>query len=124
MKKLLLIVILMLGVGVMFSSCSGKKSAIDGYEWLEGKWITDIPSFYNCVIVTKNYFQYASELEDGEVITDVTSKPKNDIVIEMYFNQYIQSDVKTVGIYHIDEAKKQIYWLYDFDQKMYMKKME
>lgn len=119
---------LVLSVNIMFSSCSNKKSAIDGYEWLEGKWVTEDrysdDYFYNCVIVGKDYFQYASELEDGEVITDVASRPKNKIEIKMYFVRELQSDEKVFYIYHIDEGKKQIYWLYDFDQKIYMKKIE
>lgn len=127
MKNNFFLLMLVLSVNIMFSSCSNKKSAIDGYEWLEGKWITedyDSYDFYNCVIVGKDYFQYASGMEDGEVITDVASKPKNKIEIEMYFSEYLQSDEKVFGIYHIDEGKKQIYWIYDFDQKIYMKKME
>lgn len=125
--KQILTIMLMLGISFTLSSCSDKKSAIDGHEWLEGKWITeDLESsgLYNCVIVGKDYFQYASEIEDGEVVTDVASKPKKEIEINIYFNHSLQSDVKVFGDYHIEEGKKQIYWLYDFDQKIYMKKME
>ena len=125
MKKLLLVFMLMLGIGITFSSCSGKKSAIDGYEWLEGKWISDeSEGLYSCVIINKDYYQSASYMEDDEVITDVASKPKQEIVIEMYFDRFLQSDVKSFGRYNIDEGKKQIYWVFDFDQKIYMRKIE
>ena len=118
---------LMLCVSIMFSSCGNEKSAIEGYEWLEGKWVTEdgySEDFYNCVIITKDYYQYASVLHDGEVITDVASKPKEKIELEIYFDQFLQSDEIVFGIYHIDIGRKQIYWLYDFDQKIYMSKIK
>lgn len=129
MKRILFVVMLMLNITLICSSCGGEKSAIEGYEWLEGKWITEYLQgdvAYNCCIITKEYCQYTSFNLDGEVITDVASKPKVPIVIEISYNQYLESDCKTFadGMYYIDENKQQIYWLYDFDQKVYMKKIE
>lgn len=115
----------MLSAGIMFSSCDNKKSAIEGYEWLEGKWVND-GGIYNCVVITDEYCQYTSELWDNEIITDLTNQPKEPMSIEITYDQFLQGDFKTFagGMYFIDEVKQQIFWLYDFDIKMYLKKVE
>ena len=61
MKKLLLVFMLMLGIGITFSSCSGKKSAIDGYEWLEGKWKVESEYLNATMVVSKNIFTIESD---------------------------------------------------------------
>lgn len=124
MKRLFFLALLTLGFSVMLSSCDSNKGALEGYEWLEGKWVSDhTPGLYSSVIITPNYFQCTSELHDGEVITNVAKRPKQELKIEIYYNDMLQSDVKSFDIYHLDETRKEIYWLYDFDQKIYMRKI-
>lgn len=117
MKRHFFVIALMFVISVVLSSCG--KNAIDGYEWMEGKWES---RWYDGglrkgVIITKNHYQSANESE--------TYGPEEELVIEIHYDQIIGSDVKYLGDgFYIDENKHQIYWLYDFDQKMYMTKVE
>ena len=118
---------LTLGVGVLFSSCGAKKSAIKGYEWLEGKWVTEdctSDMFYNCVIITSDSYKMTSYNYDGEVVTDLSDRTPTALEIETSYNEMLGSDFKTFDVYYIDEQKQQIFWLWDFDQKVYMEKIK
>lgn len=112
---------------MLITSCgNSSNNALEGYEWLEGRWVTENMSSdyeYSCAIITKDYCQYTSHLWDGEVITDLSGQPKLPVKIELKYDPFM-GDVKAVceGRYYLDEARQQIYWVYDFDQKMYMEK--
>ncbi len=127
MRKFLFVAMMILGVGVMLSSCESKKSAIDGYEWLEGKWVTadcTIDLFYNCVIITPDNYKMTSFSIDGGVVTDLTDKTPEVLKIETSYVSALESDFKSFDMYYIDEQKQQIFWLYDFDAKVYMEKIK
>jgi hypothetical protein len=129
MKKMFLSMMLALGACVMLSSCGCKKeSAIKGYEWLKGKWVSEDASngeeFYHCILIGDNYYQETSYNWDGEVITEPSNQPKNPINITIEYNEFLNTDVKTIGSFYLDEEKHKLYWLYDFDIPMYMIKVE
>ena len=121
MKKHFFVIALMFVISVVLSSCG--KNAIDGYEWMEGKWESRAAAgnLTRSVIITKNHYQ-TTPIFPRE---DETYGPEEELVIETYYNHTLGSDVKSFGDgFYIDEHKHQIYWLYDFDIKMYMTKVE
>ncbi len=129
MKKIF-ILMLMTCIGLAFSNYANgqKKNPLEGYEWLEGRWVTqdlDNDFMYHCIIITKDFCQHTSYNEDDGIITDLKQKPKKTYTIEIESNPYIGDTKIITGTgYYIDEAKKQLFFIYDFDQKMYMKKIK
>lgn len=135
MKKLFYSIVSIIGLTMFITSCgNSSNNALKGYEWLEGRWVTEdahlyghnnklLDYMYNCIIITEDYCQYTSYNEDNEVITDLKQKPKQSLSIEIENNPFIGDTKIVAGTgYYIDEAKKQLFFIYDFDQKCYMVK--
>lgn len=67
MKRILFVVMLMLNITLICSSCGSEKNAIEGYEWLEGTWECD------------RFNPYARDHESAKVeITKSTYKQVNN----------------------------------------------
>lgn len=98
----------MLGIGIMFSSCSGKKSAIEGYEWLEGKWKVESEYLNATMVVSKNIFTIESDDQRFQI-------ENNPIHIGQTHNYYygengsdiLALDIENISI-AIDEENKSI----------------
>ena len=115
---------ILLIVSMLIVSCSNSK--LKGYEWLEGVWESD-EYFYMSVNITQEYMQSINGLLDGEGNKNIYSAPKDGYSIEIVHN-YFLGDIKAINQeqgtqFYIDEAKKSIYWIYDFDQKIYLTKI-
>ena len=110
----------------MLSACgSGKSNNLKGYEWLEGKWEYSSPEGYldTYLVITPSYYQSFRPDFDYES-TDIMNQPKEAYSIALEHNDFV-GDVKMIGgLYCIDEARKQVYWLYDFDQRIYLEKVD
>lgn len=123
-----IIIMLTLSMGLVAISCSSKSSKLEGYEWLEGKWKGDeVQQIF--VNITPQYYQIVGELWDDDM--NVGKAEKKNFSIKILNNSFL-GDVKGicesndegddfVRLY-LDEAKKSIYWVYDFDQKIYLTK--
>ena len=89
------------------------------YEWLYGKWESpgtpkDDP-YYSCVIITPFYTQtYNAVADEGETFEQMPKKPF----------KMSPSVTSIEGTYIIDFSNRALYWLYDFDIKMYLKKVD
>lgn len=125
MKKIILTLIS--GMCLTLASFDGiAQNALAGYEWLEGTWKgSDIAEFV--VKITPSYYQCASEMWDEDM--DLTQKEKISFFINLVHDDFI-GDVKaichandsTARYFYLDEKSKSIYWLYDFDMEIYLKK--
>ena len=80
---------LMLGIGVMLSSCGEKKSAIKGYEWLEGTWEVNEGYFYVEIEITKNEFTVKSD--DDRFL--VNNKPIDICNTHNYYCEYNEGNI-------------------------------
>lgn len=108
-------------------SCKHNENASKNYKWLDGTWVNadeygDDLELVSCVIISDGYCQEMRYDYDDSGMTYIETLPKYPIEITIEFSEFLDSYVKTIGNFYIDEAKQQIYWLYDFDQKIYMKK--
>ena len=118
-------VLLLLCLSLMLTSCvEQSKSKLEGYEWVEGKWESnDYPQVY--VKVTPQYYQFVGELWDEDM--NLNNAEKKDYSIQIESNEYL-GDIKGIierggaATIYIDEGKKSLYWIYDFDQKVYLTK--
>ena len=116
---------ILLIVSMLIVSCGNSK--LKGYEWLEGVWESD-EYFYMSVNITQEYMQSINGLLDGEGNKNIYSAPKDGYSIEIVHN-YFLGDIKAINQeqgtqFYIDEAKKSIYYIYDFDQKVYLTKID
>ena len=137
MKKLFYSILLVIGLTMFITSCgNSSNNALEGYEWLEGRWVNEdehlygpnnklLDYMYNYIIITKDFCQYTSYNEDNEVITDLKQKPKQSLSIILQSDPFI-GDAKIIAgtSYYIDEARQQLFFIYDFDQKIYMNKIQ
>ena len=109
-----------LGLCVILNSCT---NALDGYEWLEGTWTGEIPH-HVVVKITPTYFQAVNDIHDTNM--NINEAKRQSYTIKMV-NSFI-GDVMAIcpkdgaEEFYIDENKKAVYWLYDFDQKIYLNK--
>ncbi len=88
--------------------------------WLYGKWeAPDTPktsAYYACVIITPLYTQtYGAMWNDEDKTIDQMPKKAADITV---------NTTSIDGTYIIDHKRKAIYWIYDFDREMHLKKVE
>jgi len=119
MKRFFQLAMLVLCLSIISTSCSEKKkSKLEGYEWIEGKWVSEEVF----VKITPQYYQYVSELWWSEDMDE-----KMDYDIKIVKNECL-GDIKGLvendgfSFIYIDEAHKALYWIYDFDQKMFLTK--
>lgn len=126
MKRLFYVLMLTLCVGLLATSCgnSKKSSKLEGYEWLEGEWKGDeVQQIF--VNVTPQYYQVVGEMWDEDMNLD--NADKKDYEIKIIHNDFL-GDVKGIcdsndyATLYLDESKQSIYWVYDFDQKIYLTK--
>ena len=117
---------LLLGLSIMTTSCSQNK--LKGDEWLEGTWRSSTDSGLKIAKITPRFFQMVDDMSDEDM--DIDNAPLGDYVIKIEHNEYLRSDVKAIyanegnaypSVY-IDDEKQAIYWLYDFDIKVYFTK--
>ena len=125
MKRLLYVLALTLSIGVSFISCNNSTdSKLKGYEWLEGKWKgTETQQIF--ANITPRYIQIVGEMWDEDM--NVDKAKKKDYTIKILHNEFL-GDIKGIcekedfATLYIDETKQSIYWIYDFDQKIYLSK--
>ena len=114
---------ILLIVSMLIVSCSNSK--LKGYEWLEGVWEGKDNStlFYASANITPDYIQSIYVFIDEKA--NVYDAPKEDYAIEIVHNSFL-GDIKSISgtQFYIDEAKKSIYYIYDFDQKVYLTKID
>lgn len=103
----------MLSLSVTFSSCG--KSAIEGYEWLEGEW--EGYSEYGDwgkVVITSSSYKFVSS-NSNESIDDINTVEKSPISISLTSNYIIGEDVlaldKDNPLIVIDDSNQQLYIL-------------
>lgn len=120
--KLFFKTLILLGFSIFVVSC---VNLIKGYEWLEGQWVSGEDSYDKvCVNITKSYIQFVGELWNDDMNLD--NADKQEFTIQIVHNSFI-GDVKAICIddhprFYIDESRQEIFWLYDFDVKMYLSK--
>lgn len=105
------------------------KSAVnrlEGYEWLEANWSgSDVQQVF--VKITPQYYQLVGEMWNEDM--NLANAEKKEYVIKVVHDQFL-GDVKGIcddqdsdyATIYLDEAKKAIYWVYDFDSKVYLTK--
>ena len=127
MKKIVYIIMLLQVAGMMAVSCrNAATNKLEGYEWLEGKWKGDEVQqiFAN---ITPQYYQVVGEMWDEDM--NLNKADKKDYEIKIIHSNFL-GDVKGIcdidsddyAILYLDEAKHSVYWVYDFDQKVYLTK--
>lgn len=125
MKRLLYVLMLTLSIGSSSISCNNSTdNKLKGYEWLEGKWKgTETQQIF--ANITPQYIQIVGEMWDEDM--NVDKAKKKDYTIKILNNEFL-GDIKGIcetedyATLYIDEAKQSIYWIYDFDQKIYLTK--
>lgn len=137
MKQLIKAVMLLLCLSTILTSCgSNKKSNLEGYEWLEGRW-----SFYDmeyrgliCDInITPKYIQYRYEFPEEFVPVDYSTLEKIPYSIQIIRTEF-NGDLKAIcksdkngepkPIYYINEKDKCPYFFWDFDQEMDLERVQ
>lgn len=122
MKRFIQLTMLVLCLSMISTSCSEKKkSKLEGYEWVEGKWTSEEVF----VRVTPQYYQIVGDLWDEDM--DLNNAEKKDFDIKIVNNEFlgdIKGFVENDGSskVYIDEEEKALFWIYDFDQKMFLTK--
>ena len=99
---------------------------LEGYEWLAGNWIgRNTQQVF--VKITPQYYQLVGEMWNEDM--NLANAEKKEYVIKVVHNEFL-GDVKGIcdgldsdyATIYLDEAKKAIYWVYDFDSKVYLSK--
>lgn len=103
-----------------------EQHSLKGYEWLEGKWEDrsfDVVSYQNQhnIIITKKYYQ---EIWDEEAVVEDQPKQKIAIRDADNKNESLEHRYKSIGSFHIDEETQRLFWIYDFDQPIYLTKVD
>ena len=125
MKQLLYVLTLALSIGIFTASCGNPTdNKLKGYEWLEGKWKgTETQQIF--ANITPQYIQIVGEMWNEDM--NVDKAEKKDYTIKILHNEFL-GDIKGIcekedfATLYIDETKQSIYWIYDFDQKIYLSK--
>lgn len=130
MKKIIYAAMLLLGLSIL-SSCkngsnSGSAKMPEGYEWLEGTWKYESDYWTQVVRITPEYYQ--SVRDDYDETLNIDASEKIGYEIKILHNKFIGDEkalVTNIGTdnewaeFYIDEGKKGLYFLYDFDIKEY-----
>ena len=104
-----------------------EQHSLKGYEWLEGKW-EDRGEFgeryhlYKNILITKKYYQQIYD-EEGAV----EDQPRQKIAIrdaKDKNSESLEKQYKSIGNFHIDEETQRLFWIYDFDQPIYLTKVD
>ena len=113
-------------IGALLTSCGETNNKLQGYEWLEGEWSgAAVQQIF--VNITPQYYQIAGEMWDDEM--DIAKADKKDFSIKIIHDTTL-GDLKGIcdgedsATIYIDESKQSIFWIYDFDKKIYLSKSD
>lgn len=126
-RKYIIGVMSILGIGIIFSMCSNKTNAIEGYEWLEGEWVGYSDDDWGKIIVTRNTYKIAYSY-NNENIEDITTEKERPINIKKEDNYIIGDKIlaldKENSVIGIDESQRQLYIILGEYRSMYLQKIE
>ena len=99
-----------------------EQHSLKGYEWLEGTWEDrEFDIGPRKIFITKKYYQRIWD-EEGAV----EDQPKQKIAIRDADDnsEYPELRYKSIGNFCIDEETQRLFWIYDFDQHIYLTKVD
>ena len=126
MKQVIQRILLVVLLSITATSCKTAVNKLQGYEWIEGQWGGDAVQqvFVN---ITPQYYQIVGEMWDDEM--DIAKAEKKSYSIKILHNATL-GDLKGIcdgedsATIYIDESNKSIFWIYDFDKKIYLSKSD
>lgn len=129
MKKLLFVIMLMLGISIVFSSCGNPKCAIEGYEWLEGEWVgysgySDEDDWGKIIIAPNSYKMVYSYTNNS--LEEIDTAEELPIAIKQVENYITGTDVlaldKENSLIGIDVPSQRVYIILGEYSCLYLEK--